>query len=285
MTEIAEPPPALPAYPAVPEKTTAQVAAILMTISGAAIFASAFAPAYILNDYRTTHSALLSDIPDGPVYTIAGLFIAAFGLGRYHADHPAFRIFTLIGGVVVGLSVAGDAMTLGANADTALAGTGVTFTYGPALCVAGVAAAGAIVSSIIADRPPRLEPVETPARAGDSWTTKSVVTIFSVLAVIAIAAGVGAAATQGKPEPVNYPVGHVQRGSITTGGSVQISTTLVIPNSAVILQGGNHWVNVPGPNGEPTRQQFTPGLVGDDNTQVLGGLSEGQEILLPQASR
>jgi hypothetical protein len=41
---------------------------------------------------------------------------------------------------------------------------------------------------------------------------------------------------------------------------------------------------VPGPNGQPTRQQFTPGAVGDNSTQVLSGLSEGQEILLPQAA-
>jgi multidrug efflux pump subunit AcrA (membrane-fusion protein) len=62
-----------------------------------------------------------------------------------------------------------------------------------------------------------------------------------------------------------------------------LQNTLVVPNSAVIKQGGNSYVNVPGPNGQPTRQPFTPGAAGDDNTQVLGGLTEGQQILLPQA--
>ncbi|HEY1973815.1 MAG TPA: HlyD family efflux transporter periplasmic adaptor subunit, partial [Pseudonocardia sp.] len=63
-----------------------------------------------------------------------------------------------------------------------------------------------------------------------------------------------------------------------------LDNVLVVPNSAVIRQGASSYVNVPGPNGQPTRQQFTPGAVGDDNTQVLSGLSEGQQILLPQAA-
>lgn len=62
-----------------------------------------------------------------------------------------------------------------------------------------------------------------------------------------------------------------------------LNNVLVVPNSAVINSGGHSYVDVPGPNGAPTRQQFTPGAVGDHNTQVLGGLSEGQHILLPQA--
>jgi len=56
-----------------------------------------------------------------------------------------------------------------------------------------------------------------------------------------------------------------------------------VPNSAVIKQGGRSFVNAPGPDGKPTQVPFQPGLVGDDNTQVLSGLNEGQEIQLPQA--
>jgi HlyD family secretion protein len=63
-----------------------------------------------------------------------------------------------------------------------------------------------------------------------------------------------------------------------------LDNTLVVPNSAVIKAGGNSYVNVPGPNGQPVRKQFTPGAVGDDNTQVLGGLSEGDQVVFPQAS-
>jgi HlyD family secretion protein len=63
-----------------------------------------------------------------------------------------------------------------------------------------------------------------------------------------------------------------------------LENVLVVPNSAVIKQGGGSYVNVPGPNGQPTLKQFQPGLVGDDNTQVLSGLTEGEPIQLPQAT-
>jgi HlyD family secretion protein len=63
-----------------------------------------------------------------------------------------------------------------------------------------------------------------------------------------------------------------------------LENVLVVPNSAVIKQGGRSFVNVPGPDGKPRQQEFQPGLVGDDNTQVLSGLAEGQQIQLPQAT-
>jgi HlyD family secretion protein len=63
----------------------------------------------------------------------------------------------------------------------------------------------------------------------------------------------------------------------------ELDNVLVVPNSAVIKQGGKSFVNTPGPDGKPAQVQFQPGLVGDDNTQVLSGLNEGQEIQLPQA--
>jgi len=62
-----------------------------------------------------------------------------------------------------------------------------------------------------------------------------------------------------------------------------LDTLLVVPNSAVIKQGGRSFVNTPGPDGKPVQAPFQPGLVGDDNTQVLSGLTEDQEIQLPQA--
>jgi HlyD family secretion protein len=76
------------------------------------------------------------------------------------------------------------------------------------------------------------------------------------------------------------------RGGLTAEASVQVSgltNVLVVPNSAVIRQGSEAFVNVPGPDGRPVRQQFQPGIVGDDRTQVVSGLAEGQPILLPQA--
>jgi HlyD family secretion protein len=62
-----------------------------------------------------------------------------------------------------------------------------------------------------------------------------------------------------------------------------LENVLVVPNSAVIKQGGRSFVNVLGPDGKPVQAPFQAGLVGDDNTQVLCGLTEGQEIQLPQA--
>jgi HlyD family secretion protein len=62
-----------------------------------------------------------------------------------------------------------------------------------------------------------------------------------------------------------------------------LENVLVVPNSAVIKQGGRSFVNAPGPDGKPVQVPFQPGLVGDDNTQVLSGLNEGQEIQMPQA--
>jgi HlyD family secretion protein len=75
--------------------------------------------------------------------------------------------------------------------------------------------------------------------------------------------------------------GQTAEASVVTNS---LDNVLVVPNSAVIKQGGNSFVNVPGPDGLLRLAPFTPGAVGDDNTQVLGGLSEGQQILLPQAA-
>ena len=62
-----------------------------------------------------------------------------------------------------------------------------------------------------------------------------------------------------------------------------VDNVLVVPNAAVIRQGGRTFVNVPGPDGKPMQMAFQPGMVGDDTTQVMSGLRENQEILLPQA--
>jgi len=60
-----------------------------------------------------------------------------------------------------------------------------------------------------------------------------------------------------------------------------VENVLVVPNSAVSRSGGTAYVNVPGRDGAPVPTRFEPGLVGEENTQVLSGLSEGQTILLP----
>ncbi len=59
---------------------------------------------------------------------------------------------------------------------------------------------------------------------------------------------------------------------------------VTVPNNAVTNIGGRSFVTTPGPDGAPVQTPFQPGLVGDDRTEVLSGLSEGQQILLPQAT-
>jgi HlyD family secretion protein len=63
----------------------------------------------------------------------------------------------------------------------------------------------------------------------------------------------------------------------------ELDNVLMVPNSAVIRQGGKTLVDTPGPDGKPVPVPFQAGMVGDDTTQVLSGLNEGQPILTPQA--
>ena len=72
--------------------------------------------------------------------------------------------------------------------------------------------------------------------------------------------------------------GQTATASVITGS---VDNVLVVPNSAVSRSGGYSQVNVPGPDGAPVPTRFEPGLVGDENTQVRSGLTEGQQILLP----
>jgi HlyD family secretion protein len=61
-----------------------------------------------------------------------------------------------------------------------------------------------------------------------------------------------------------------------------LNNVLVVPNSAVLRQGAQTFVNTPGPDGTPVRVPFQAGAVGDDDTQVLTGLNEDQPILMPE---
>jgi HlyD family secretion protein len=56
---------------------------------------------------------------------------------------------------------------------------------------------------------------------------------------------------------------------------------LSVPNTAVTRQGADTTVTVAGPDGQTRAVPFQAGLVGDDRTQVLGGLTEGQLVQLP----
>jgi HlyD family secretion protein len=55
-----------------------------------------------------------------------------------------------------------------------------------------------------------------------------------------------------------------------------VPNALVVPNDAVRPDGAASYVT----SADGTRLTFTPGLVGDDVTEVRGGLSEGQQVRL-----
>ncbi|MBV9012982.1 MAG: HlyD family efflux transporter periplasmic adaptor subunit [Pseudonocardiales bacterium] len=75
------------------------------------------------------------------------------------------------------------------------------------------------------------------------------------------------------------------KSGLTTSVSVVTNMVknqaLVVPTSAVTRQDGQSFVETPGPDGTPRRVVFTPGKVGDDNIEVLSGLTKGQKVLLP----
>jgi multidrug efflux pump subunit AcrA (membrane-fusion protein) len=76
---------------------------------------------------------------------------------------------------------------------------------------------------------------------------------------------------------------HLKSG-LTANVSVVTSSienkALVIPSDAVTRDDGQSFVEVPGPAG-PQKKPFTPGKVGDDNTQVLDGLHQGDTVMIP----
>jgi HlyD family secretion protein len=57
---------------------------------------------------------------------------------------------------------------------------------------------------------------------------------------------------------------------------------LRVPSAAVRREAGGSSVDVRNSDGQPVRTPFQAGVVGDEYTQVVSGLREGQELLLPQ---
>jgi HlyD family secretion protein len=72
---------------------------------------------------------------------------------------------------------------------------------------------------------------------------------------------------------------------LTTTVSIVTNTVknraLVVPTPAVSRKDGKSFVETPGPDGKPQRVPFTPGKVGDDNTEIVSGLTKGQKVILP----
>jgi multidrug efflux pump subunit AcrA (membrane-fusion protein) len=58
------------------------------------------------------------------------------------------------------------------------------------------------------------------------------------------------------------------------------NNVLTVPNTAVTRRGDKFFVHVLEASGRRRRVQFTPGLIGHDTTEVLEGLTDGQEVIL-----
>ena len=90
--------------------------------------------------------------------------------------------------------------------------------------------------------------------------------VISYYATVALA--------QGDPRLKN---GQTAQAAVLT---TELNDVLTVPNSAVRRQGGKTTVTVQQFDGQRT-VEFQPGVVGDDRTQVLSGLTAGDEVVVP----
>jgi HlyD family secretion protein len=63
----------------------------------------------------------------------------------------------------------------------------------------------------------------------------------------------------------------------------ELDNVLTVPNAAVRQENGRPTVTVVDPDGTQKSVPFEAGKVGADRTQVLSGLREGQQVVLPAA--
>ena len=63
-----------------------------------------------------------------------------------------------------------------------------------------------------------------------------------------------------------------------------VDNVLRVPAAAVRRSGGQPTVTVSGPDGDPVSVPFLAGLVGDDYVEVRSGLTDGDQVELPQAT-
>jgi HlyD family secretion protein len=61
-----------------------------------------------------------------------------------------------------------------------------------------------------------------------------------------------------------------------------LDNVLRVPSAAIRREGSGTVVDVRGEDGQPVPTPFEAGTAGDEYTQVMSGLREGQELLLPQ---
>jgi macrolide-specific efflux system membrane fusion protein len=68
---------------------------------------------------------------------------------------------------------------------------------------------------------------------------------------------------------------------VTTG---QATNALSVPTAAVSGTGANRTVLLVGAGGSTTRTSVTVGVEGDSNDQITSGLTEGQQVQIPQVA-
>jgi len=64
----------------------------------------------------------------------------------------------------------------------------------------------------------------------------------------------------------------------------EVEDVLTVPNSAVRKRGDQSTVTILDANGAQHQVRFQPGLIGDDRTQVISGLREGQQVILREGA-
>lgn len=159
MSETIEPPiPLPPASPdAAPRRTRTQVAAVFIALFGGVMTASSFMPLFMLsgysNGYYTAQNYSMYDTPDGPLFAFAGVLLIALGIGAYLTNHRAFALMAGLTCAVVIVIVSGDSQNVSARADQMIVGTGVTFTWGPAVTLVLITAIGALISALAMVKP------------------------------------------------------------------------------------------------------------------------------------
>ena len=121
---------------------------------------------------------------------------------------------------------------------------------------------GSLASVSVDAAPDRVRPAQVLAVAPTATDVSGIVNYYATIVL-----------TEGDP---------VLRDGQTAEASVEVDAVLDVlrvPSSVVRSEGGQRVVDVPGSE-EPV--PFTPGAVGDEFTEVRSGLTEGQEVLLPQ---
>jgi HlyD family secretion protein len=72
--------------------------------------------------------------------------------------------------------------------------------------------------------------------------------------------------------------GQTARATVVTQ---EVNDVLTVPSNAVRQENGRSIVTVVEPNGNESTVSFEPGTVGPERTQVISGLREGQQVVLP----